>query len=69
MCGPIQEGDIRRIRDNEELNRSINGKDIVKFVTEQRLRLLEHVNRMEVGTMSRKMMEDCSQVEEKEDVV
>jgi len=26
---PIQEGDIWRIRNNEELNRSINGEDIV----------------------------------------
>ena len=30
--GPIQEGDIWRIRNNEELNRFINGEDIVKFI-------------------------------------
>jgi len=37
VYGPIQEGDIWRIRNNEELNRSINGEDIVKFINAQRL--------------------------------
>jgi len=32
VYGPIQEGDIRRIRNNEELNRFINGENIVKFI-------------------------------------
>jgi len=31
IYGPIQEGDIWRIRNNEELNRSINGEDIAKI--------------------------------------
>jgi hypothetical protein len=30
--GPIQEGDTWRIRNNEELNRSINGEVITKFI-------------------------------------
>jgi len=55
--GLIQEGDIWRIRNNEELNRSINGQDIVKFIKAQRIRWLGHVKRMEVGAMPRKMME------------
>jgi hypothetical protein len=54
---PIQEGDIWRIRNNEELNRSINGEDIVKFIEAQRIRWLGHVQRMGVGVMPRKMME------------
>jgi hypothetical protein len=41
-------GDIWRIRNNEELNRVINGKDIVKFIKAQRIRWLRHVKRMEV---------------------
>ena len=57
IYGPIQEGDIWRIRNNEELNRSINGEDIVKFIDVQRIRWLGHVKRMEVGAMPRKMME------------
>jgi len=55
--GLIQEGDIWRIRNNEEQNRSINGEDIVKFIRARRLRWLGHVKRMEEGAMPRKMME------------
>jgi len=57
VYGPIQEGDTWRIRNNEELNRSINGEDIVKFIKAQRIRWLGHVKRMEVGAMPRKVME------------
>jgi len=57
IYGPIQEGNIWRIRNNEELNRSINGEDIVKFIKTQRVRWLGHVKRMEVGEMVRKMKE------------
>jgi len=57
IYGPVQEGDIWRIKNNEELNRSINGENIVKFIKAQRIRWLGHVKRMEVGAMPRKMME------------
>jgi hypothetical protein len=57
IYGPVQEGDIWRIRNNEELNRSIKGEDFVKFIKAQRIRWLGHVKRMEVGAMPRKMME------------
>jgi hypothetical protein len=57
IYGPIQEGDNWRIINNEELNRSINGEDIVKFIKAQRIRWLGHVKRMEMGAMPRKMME------------
>jgi hypothetical protein len=57
IYGLIQKGDIWRIRYDEELNRSMNGKDIVKFIKAQRLRWLGHVKRMEVGEMPRRMME------------
>ena len=50
-------GDIWRIRNNEELNRSINGEGIVKFIQTQRIRWVGHVNRMEVGAIARKIME------------
>jgi hypothetical protein len=35
IYGPIQEGDTWRIRNNEEMNRSINGDDIVKIIKSQ----------------------------------
>ena len=57
IYGPVQEGDIWRIRNNEELKRSVNGENIVKFIKSQRIRWLGHVKRMEVGVMPRKMME------------
>ena len=57
IYGPIQEGITWRIRNNEELNRSIKGEDIVKFIKAQRIRKLGHVKRMEVGAMPRKMLE------------
>jgi hypothetical protein len=57
ICGPVQKGDIWRIRNNEELNRSIKREDIVKFIKAQRIRWLGHVKKMEVGALPRKMME------------
>ena len=45
-------GDIWRIRNDEELNRSINGEDIVKFMKAERIRWLGHVQRMEDGAMT-----------------
>jgi hypothetical protein len=57
IYGPVQVGDIWRIRNNEEFNGSINGEDIVKLIKAQRIRWLGHVKRMEVGAMPRKMME------------
>ena len=57
VYGPIQEGDIWRIRNNEELNIFINGEDIVKFIKAQRIRWLGHVKRMEEGALPRKMTE------------
>ena len=55
--GRPKRGDTWRIRNNEELNRSISGEDIVKFIKAQRIRWLGHVMRMEMGAMPRKMME------------
>jgi len=57
IYGPIHEGDIWRIRNNEELNRFINGEDIVKFIKSQRIRWLGHLKRMEEGAMPVKMLE------------
>ena len=69
ICEPIQEGDIWRIRNCEEMNRSINGEDIVKFVQAQRIRWLGHVKRMEEGAMARKMLEGRHRLRWMDDVV
>jgi hypothetical protein len=57
ILGPVQEGDIWRIRYNQELNRLIEGKNNVKFIKAQRIRWLDHVKRMEGGAMPRRTME------------
>jgi hypothetical protein len=57
IYGPVQEANSWIIRNNEELNRSINREDIVEFIKAQRIRWLGHVKRMEVGAMPRKMVE------------
>ena len=54
IYGPIQEGDICRIRDNKELNRSITGKDIVKFIKAQSIRWLGHVKKNGSGSNVKK---------------
>jgi hypothetical protein len=55
--GPVQEWDIWRIRNNEELNKSIKGENIVKFIKAQKIKWLGHVKRTEEGAMLKKMME------------
>ena len=50
-------GGIWRIRNYEELNRSINGEGIVRFIQAHRIRWLGHVERMEEGEMAREMVE------------
>jgi hypothetical protein len=42
IYGPFQGGDTWRIRNNEELNRSINREDVVNFINAQRIRWLGH---------------------------
>ena len=41
VYGPIQERDTWRIRNNKELDRSLNEKDITKFMKAQRIRWLD----------------------------
>jgi ribosomal protein S28E/S33 len=38
IYGPVQEGDMWIIRNNEELNKSVNGEDIVEFIKAQKIR-------------------------------
>jgi hypothetical protein len=69
MYGPVQERDTWRIRNNEELNRFIQGEDIVKFIKVQRIRWLGHVKRMEAGAMPRRMREGRLRLRWMDDVV
>jgi hypothetical protein len=49
----VREGERWRIRSNQELEETLRGEDIVKFVNSRRL---EHVKRMEEERMSRKLL-------------
>jgi hypothetical protein len=54
--GPISENGIWRIRYNEELNKIIQGEDIVRYIKSRRIRWLGHVERMEVKEMPKRML-------------
>ena len=46
MHGPVHNADVWRIRTNQELEKIIDGEDIVKFVKLQRLGWFGHVKQM-----------------------
>ena len=43
IYGPVQDGEMWRIRTNQELEKIIDGEDIVRIVKSQRLRWLGYV--------------------------
>jgi hypothetical protein len=69
IYGPVQERDTCRIRNNEELNRFIQGEDIVKVIKGRRIRWLGHVKKIEAGAMPRRMMEGRPRLRWMDDVV
>ena len=54
--GSIQERDRWRIRTNYELNKSIGGAHIVRFIKAQRLKWWGHIHRMEECRMVRRIL-------------
>jgi hypothetical protein len=54
IYGPMVEDNVWRIRYNEEKNTLLKGEDIVRFVKSQRIRWLEHVERMEDNAMPKR---------------
>ena len=49
----LKEGDTWRIRESEELNTLIEGKDTVRYIKPQRISWVEHIERMESTKMVR----------------
>jgi hypothetical protein len=49
---------VWRIRYNEELNTLSKGEDIVRFITSQTIRWLEHVKRMEDNAMPKRILKE-----------
>jgi hypothetical protein len=58
IFGPIQIGKgIWRIRNNAELDRVINGADIVRFIKAQRIKWLGHIQRMDTSRTAKRIFE------------
>jgi hypothetical protein len=56
IFGPVQDSTGWRIRYNQELDRLIEGQDLVRFMKAQRLRRLGHVERMPVMQMPKRIL-------------
>lgn len=56
IAGPKKEGDMWRILFNHELEKIIEGQNIIRHIKAQRIRWLGHVERMEEGNMPKKIM-------------
>jgi hypothetical protein len=58
IFGPIQIGkDTWRIRNNAELDRVINGTDIVRFIKAQRFKWLGRIQRMDTSRIAKGIFE------------
>jgi hypothetical protein len=49
--------DIWRIRNNAELDQMINGADIVRFIKAQRVKWLDHIQRMDTSRIAKRIFE------------
>jgi hypothetical protein len=56
IYGPVMEKNVWRIRYNEEINTSLKGEDVVRFIKLRRIRWLGHVERMKDNAMPKKML-------------
>jgi hypothetical protein len=56
IFGPVQDSSGWRIRYNQELDRLIEGQDLVRFIKAQRLRWLGHVERMSETQMPKRIL-------------
>jgi hypothetical protein len=55
IYGLVKENELWRIRLNDELEDIIKGKNIVRFITSQRIRWLGHIQRMQDTAIPKKM--------------
>lgn len=56
IYGPIKEGEVWRLRRNDEINGVIGNEDIVRFIKASRLRWIGHVERMDQERIQRRIM-------------
>ena len=54
IYGPVKENYLRRIRRNDELEATIKGENIVRFIKCQKIRWLGHIERMQDTAIPKK---------------
>jgi hypothetical protein len=57
LFGPINIDNIWRIRSNMEIDKLIQGADIVRFIKAQRIKWLGHIQRMDQARPTRKLLD------------
>ena len=57
IFGPVIIGNIWRIRNSMEIDKLIEGADIVRFIKTQRIKLLGHIERMDQARPTRKLLD------------
>jgi hypothetical protein len=57
IYGPINIDNIRRIRNNMEIDKLIECADIVRFITAQRIKWLGHTQKMDQAKPTRKLLD------------
>jgi hypothetical protein len=57
IFGPINIDNIWRIRSNVEIDKLIEGADIVRFIKAQRIKWLGHIQRMDQERPTRKLLD------------
>ena len=57
IFGPINIDNIWGIRNNMEIDKLIEGSDIVRFIKAQRIRWLGHIQRMDQARPTRKLLD------------
>ena len=57
IFGPIDIDNIWRIRNNMEIDKLIEGADMVRFIKAQRIKWLGHIQRMEQARPARKLLD------------
>jgi hypothetical protein len=57
IFGPVNIDNIWRIRNNMEIDKLIEGADIVRFIKPQRIKWLKYIQRMDQARPTRKLLE------------
>jgi len=57
IFGPVNIENVWRIRNNMEIDKLTEGADIVRFVKAQRIKCLDHIQRMDQARPARKLLD------------